>query len=81
MDLVRKTAGRAALNWRASSLSARTWTCRTRYTQFQALARSQLKPQFVRFESTRRWSDRAVAQEKPFYVTTPIFYVNACTYT
>ncbi|KAK0651850.1 tRNA synthetases class I (M)-domain-containing protein [Cercophora newfieldiana] len=62
MEVIRASAARRALRWQSASTLSRNWVCRSCRSQPVASL------QFARSRTT---------SAKPYYVTTPIFYVNA----
>ncbi|KAK4217115.1 putative methionine--tRNA ligase [Rhypophila decipiens] len=66
MELLKASTARRALKWRSTIIRPRNWVC-------QSCLHSR-----SRFESSRRtFATETAPPKKPFYVTTPIFYVNA----
>ncbi|KAK0752035.1 putative METHIONYL-TRNA SYNTHETASE, mitochondrial [Schizothecium vesticola] len=64
MEVIRASAARRALKWPSTLASSRNWVCRS--------CRSHV-PTLRRFATT----PLQCTSSKPYYVTTPIFYVNA----
>jgi len=64
MEAARASAARRALRWHSALIQPRNWVCRSCHSQFTAVRRFAIAP---------------TPTEKPYYVTTPIFYVNAGT--
>ncbi|CCC10029.1 unnamed protein product [Sordaria macrospora k-hell] len=75
MDVLRTASARRTFKWQASGILARnSWVCRScRSSQFVA----PKAPRRTLATSTPTSTATKTPDNKPFYVTTPIFYVNA----
>ncbi|KAK3499288.1 putative METHIONYL-TRNA SYNTHETASE, mitochondrial [Neurospora hispaniola] len=73
MDVLRTASARRTFKWQAAGILARTswvcWSCRSQFVAPKAARRT--------LATSTTTTTPTTPDNKPFYVTTPIFYVNA----